>query len=330
MGLSVISTFLVVVLLGAEIADTRGFSKRFLYENLIPTTVKWHECVLCKCYQECNAGVYQLSEKAICQDFWDSIKCSGVLQVIQPTDFCASYPCLNGAVCTSKTNGYSCQCTSGWTGQNCGTDIDECVSNSPCRNAAVCTNTQGHYSCGCTSGWTGLQCEIDVNECVTSPCSNGGTCFNKQGGFHCVCADGFGGQTCDIGTLPVCSHTCFLETVVKAQPVESNNTDTCPGTSNKATNEALLMQCCNIGRSNRWHKGVQVIQHCKDNTIPSYTPVAAVVNGKLLQDTAGVFTSCLNNASGFKMILQKCNTVPELIQINGTDGNNPENYFVMY
>jgi len=34
---------------------------------------------------------------------------------------CASMPCLNGAPCSDRVNGYSCQCASGYTGTNCQT-----------------------------------------------------------------------------------------------------------------------------------------------------------------------------------------------------------------
>jgi hypothetical protein len=34
-------------------------------------------------------------------------------------NFCFSNPCLNGGSCANKLNGYSCKCTSHWTGFNC-------------------------------------------------------------------------------------------------------------------------------------------------------------------------------------------------------------------
>ena len=34
-------------------------------------------------------------------------------------------------------NGYQCDCVPGWTGDRCGTEIDECSSN-PCQNNGTC------------------------------------------------------------------------------------------------------------------------------------------------------------------------------------------------
>ena len=34
-------------------------------------------------------------------------------------------------------NGYHCDCAPGWTGDRCGTEIDECSSN-PCQNNGTC------------------------------------------------------------------------------------------------------------------------------------------------------------------------------------------------
>lgn len=34
----------------------------------------------------------------------------------------------------------------------------------------------GDYKCTCSTGYTGRNCETDINECESSPCANGGTC----------------------------------------------------------------------------------------------------------------------------------------------------------
>ncbi|XP_060554970.1 fucolectin-like [Ruditapes philippinarum] len=39
---------------------------------------------------------------------------------ITPVDDCADSPCLNGGVCTDEINSYTCQCTQGFYGNNCG------------------------------------------------------------------------------------------------------------------------------------------------------------------------------------------------------------------
>ena len=44
----------------------------------------------------------------------------------QREDFCSSSPCLNGATCLSTSEGYSCECPSGFTGHNCGEEVGAC------------------------------------------------------------------------------------------------------------------------------------------------------------------------------------------------------------
>ena len=36
-------------------------------------------------------------------------------------DECISAPCLNGATCSDRVNGYSCKCTAGFEGDSCDT-----------------------------------------------------------------------------------------------------------------------------------------------------------------------------------------------------------------
>ena len=38
------------------------------------------------------------------------------------------------------------------------TDINECVSN-PCENGGTCQDAVNHYTCDCVTGYTGEECE---------------------------------------------------------------------------------------------------------------------------------------------------------------------------
>lgn len=49
---------------------------------------------------------------------------------------------------------YSCSCVSGYDGDNCENEIDECGSN-PCQNGAQCINLLNEYQCNCTDGYSG-------------------------------------------------------------------------------------------------------------------------------------------------------------------------------
>ncbi|XP_077140908.1 epidermal growth factor-like protein 7 isoform X1 [Ranitomeya variabilis] len=58
--------------------------------------------------------------------------------------------CQNGGTCV----GYNrCQCTEGWSGNHCQTDVDECESGQQ-RCSQSCTNTHGSFRCGCYEGFS--------------------------------------------------------------------------------------------------------------------------------------------------------------------------------
>ena len=78
-------------------------------------------------------------------------------------------------------------------------DYNECSQVGICQNGGRCINTQGAYQCQCMSGWTGDNCEIDINECISAPCMNGGTCQNTLGSYMCTCQAGFTGNNCETG-----------------------------------------------------------------------------------------------------------------------------------
>jgi len=78
---------------------------------------------------------------------------------------------------------------SGWQGQNCADDIDECGLPDSCLNNGTCLNTQGSYNCQCAQGFTGARCGEDIDECESKPCLNEGVCLNEVGRYECNCTD---------------------------------------------------------------------------------------------------------------------------------------------
>ncbi|XP_024888625.1 uncharacterized protein LOC112465346 isoform X1 [Temnothorax curvispinosus] len=66
-------------------------------------------------------------------------------------------PCLNGGICTSPGK---CTCPKGYTGNQCQTDVDECVLEKPC--GQLCTNLPGRYRCHCR---VGFQLQQDGQSC---------------------------------------------------------------------------------------------------------------------------------------------------------------------
>ena len=76
------------------------------------------------------------------------------------------------------------------------------IGCNPCQNNGKCsTNAFGHFSCHCSSGWTGNTCNMDIDECslsIRSPCVHGSTCVNIPGSFSCKCIPGYTGKCCTI------------------------------------------------------------------------------------------------------------------------------------
>lgn len=47
-----------------------------------------------------------------------------------------------------------CVCLSGWTGENCDEDVDECTTDPfICGSNRICKNLEGTYSCSCENGF---------------------------------------------------------------------------------------------------------------------------------------------------------------------------------
>ncbi|XP_057207887.1 protocadherin Fat 4 isoform X2 [Triplophysa rosa] len=133
------------------------------------------------------------------------------------SDPCTLFPCQNGATCNRNIHIsqdvavlessslifvspyfeiFNCSCQTGFTGEACELDLDECEKK-PCENRGTCYNNPGTYFCQCKDGFSGPHCTTVDNECQTVTCLNGGTCWNKHGGFICDCSPGYEGRFCD-------------------------------------------------------------------------------------------------------------------------------------
>ncbi|RDD39041.1 Mucin-like protein, partial [Trichoplax sp. H2] len=75
---------------------------------------------------------------------------------------CGSHPCVHGTCyANSSTSGYNCSCNSGWTGQQCDIETNECASN-PCPANATCVDAHLSYSCRCPQGYYGNYCREGI------------------------------------------------------------------------------------------------------------------------------------------------------------------------
>ena len=116
---------------------------------------------------------------------------------------------------TDGSDLFTCGCITGYTGDVCDIDIDDCDPN-PCQNGN-CIDGLNTFACMCTSGYTGGVCDININDCEPDPCLNGGSCIDEVDTFMCICISGFTGDTCDIegtfsfsrATLPPFPRNCM-------------------------------------------------------------------------------------------------------------------------
>ena len=76
------------------------------------------------------------------------------------------------------------ECDVPYYGQNC-SEVCDC---GPGGNG--CDSVHG---CVCMSGWTGEKCDQDIDECYVNPfiCGSDRICQNLEGTFSCTCGDGF-------------------------------------------------------------------------------------------------------------------------------------------
>jgi hypothetical protein len=150
----------------------------------------------------------------------------------QDMNECASYPCLNGAICTDSTtegadiplNQFSCACLVGFSGGMCGPDHIH-----PPQYDRSCSYPLGHT------------CNIDIDECESDPCEHGSTCLDSSlhpevdaDKFSCSCVRGYANGTCGYDYI----QTAFYEQLCN---VPSG------GTCNHDVNECASVPCQNGG-----------------------------------------------------------------------------------
>ena len=115
--------------------------------------------------------------------------------------------CANGlpAINSNQPDLCFCNCSNGYSGQNCTDDVDECQKSDICGHEDnKCINTIGSYECDCSYDWTGDNCEKSVY-CSTRadglyPHYDCGKAFNCSQNQHSVVKCTFPGQNINLQT----------------------------------------------------------------------------------------------------------------------------------
>lgn len=134
--------------------------------------------------------------------------------ILIPTDYCSHEPCMQKGICVSKADTYECHCTARYAGKNCEIDKGPPCRSDPCYNGGRCTeDNRGDYSCQCSPGFTGVYCETEISVhplCEPKPCLNNGTCKVTPGTpkVECECAKGFIGPRCETDLDDCASSPC--------------------------------------------------------------------------------------------------------------------------
>ncbi|XP_070175148.1 fibrillin-2-like, partial [Littorina saxatilis] len=130
-----------------------------------------------------------------------------------------SYGANCGKTCECNGRGVAChhvtgcQCQSGWKGEACGDDVDECEENRDvCGQGQLCSNTAGSYLCSCLPGFSkdsAGTCQ-DVDECDETSglntCEETEVCNNFAGSFSCTCRNGYKRANGTCGDVDECKN----------------------------------------------------------------------------------------------------------------------------
>ncbi|ELK00590.1 vitamin K-dependent protein S [Pteropus alecto] len=145
------------------------------------------------CLGSFRAGLFTVARQAT-NAYTDLRSCVNAI-----SDQCNPLPCNEDGYMSCKDGQakFTCICKSGWHGEKCEFDINECKDPSNINGGCsqICDNIPGSYQCSCKSGFIMLSnkkdCK-DVDECSVKPGICGtAVCKNMPGDFECECPEGY-------------------------------------------------------------------------------------------------------------------------------------------
>lgn len=122
---------------------------------------------------------------------------------------CYDDECQHNSICLDRHEHFHCNCSRGYEGQFCETDIDECAGVL-CEHGGTCVDGIGAFTCHCVPGYQGDLCGSEVDECESNPCLHGGTCIDQLNAYSCTCDTNYTGINCEKEKPFDCSsNPCF-------------------------------------------------------------------------------------------------------------------------
>jgi len=82
-------------------------------------------------------------------------------------------------------------------------DLNDPCKQTPCKNGAKCSNVDDGFTCDCTVGFTGDLCEANIDECESADCGEGPSCIDLINGYVCICPNNFYGSDCKTNKIAI-------------------------------------------------------------------------------------------------------------------------------
>ena len=136
------------------------------------------------------AGNFQVPDCTQCVTGFTGADCLEV-------DDCVGVNCNGNGRCVDRADNFTCNCSAGFVGELCQTNIDECIGVN-CSGNGRCVDGADSFSCDCDPGFTGVMCQTNIDDCMEAQnCSGNGQCVDEITSFTCECNPGYTGLMCE-------------------------------------------------------------------------------------------------------------------------------------